>query len=70
MTKARDHLTSTKPIKFNDTRIELEANGDFTLRQDTHVGGINFVKIFDASTTSSQEVVYTKLCSKDLYIVQ
>ena len=70
MTKARDHLTSTKPIKFNGTRIELEANGDFTLRQDTHVGGINFVKKLDASTTSSRGVVRTKLFSKDQYIAQ
>ena len=70
MTKARDHLTSTKPIKFNSIRIELEANGDLTLRQDTHVGGINIVNKSDASTTSSRGVVRTKLSSKDQYIAQ
>ena len=70
ITKAQDHLTSTKPIKFNGTRIELEASEDLTLRQDTHVGGIELVKKFDASTTSSRGVVRTKLSSKDQYIAQ
>ena len=70
MTKARDHLTSSKPIKFNGTKIELALNGNLTLKPNTHIGSIGLVKKLDASTTSSRGVLRTKLSSKDQYVAQ
>ena len=68
MTKAREHLIITKPIKFNDTKIELESNGNIILRQKTYIGGILTVKAFNTSTVSSQGMVRPKLLPKKQYI--
>ena len=70
LTKKRDHLTITKSIKFNGTKIELMSDGSIILEHKTHIGGISLVKDSEASITSSRGIVRTKLSSKEQYIAQ
>ena len=68
MTKNRECLTKTKLIKFNDTIIELTANGKLIMSLNMQVFNISLVKNLDASTTSSRSVIHTGLSPKDQYV--
>lgn len=70
MSKDRDHLTIDKSIKFNGAMIELELNGDVTLKQKTHIAGISLVTKSEASTVSTRGVICTKLSPKEQYVAQ
>ena len=70
MNKARSHLTSTIPIKFNGTKIELALNGDLILNQKAYISGISLVKKVDASTTSFWGLVCIALSPKEQYVAQ
>ncbi len=74
MIKAREQLTSTNPLKFNDTRIErLESNetGIIYFRQETHIQGIQLIDSVESTIiTSARSKVRIKLILRDQYIAQ
>lgn len=70
MSKDQNYFTIDKSIKFNGTMIELELNGDVTLKQKTHITGISLVTKFEASIVSTKSVIHINLLSKEQYIAQ
>ena len=55
---------------FNGIKIELQADGDITLRQKSCMGDISLIQSHDASSTSAKDVVRTKLSPKEQYVAQ
>ena len=76
LTKSRNCLTTIEAIKFNELKIELHfssnesSHAHITLRQETHVGEISFIKRFCISFISIRNVVKENLIIKNQYIVQ
>ncbi len=72
MTKAREQLTSTNPLKFNGTRIErIGPDGVIYFRQETHIQGIQLVNSTESTIiTSARGKIRAMLILRDQYIAQ
>jgi hypothetical protein len=74
MTKTREQLTSTNPLKFNDTRIErLEPNeiGIIYFRQETHIQDIQLIDSVESTIiTNARDKVRIKLTPRKQYVAQ
>ena len=68
MTKDRECLTETKPIKFNDIIIELTADGKLMMSPGMQIFNIFLIKNLNASTISSRNVTRTELSPKNQYV--
>ena len=69
MTKDREHLTSSHPLKFNRVQIKLDSEG-IVLTKESHVGGILSITNRDVDSTSSRGITRKKLSPKEQYLVQ
>ena len=69
MTKDREYLTYTPPIKFNGTQIKLDSDG-IVLTKESHVGVVFLVTDDDADSTSSRGITKKKLSPKEQYLAQ
>ncbi len=69
MTKDREYLTYTPPIKFNGAQIKLDSDG-IVLTKESNVGGIFLVTDHDADSTSSRGITKKKLSPKEQYLAQ
>ena len=67
ITKDREHLTSTQPLKFNGAQIKLDSEV-IVLTKKSHVGGILLVTDHDVDSTSSREITRKKLLPKEQYL--
>lgn len=70
MSKDRNHLTTNKPIKFNEALIELTSEGNLTLKQETQIAEISLVRNLMVSMTSAQGVICIELSFKEQYVAQ
>jgi hypothetical protein len=73
MIKTREQLTSTNPLKFNDTRIErLESNeiDIIYFRQETHIQGIQLIQLIESIITSARDKIRVMLILRNQYIAQ
>ncbi len=72
MTKTREQLTPTNPLKFNDTQIErIDPNGAIYFRQQTHIQGIQLINSAESTTiTSARGKIRAMLTPRDQYIAQ
>jgi hypothetical protein len=72
MIKAREQLTFTNSLKFNDTRIErIESNDIIYFRQETHIQDIQLIDSVESTIiTSAQDKVRIKLTFRNQYIAQ
>ena len=69
MTKDREYLTLTYPLKFNGTQIKLDLNC-IVLTKESHVKGIFPVTGHATESTSSKEITRKKLSPKEQYLAQ
>ena len=69
MTKDREHLTSSHPLKFNGAQIKLDSE-EIVLTKESHVNGILPVTNRDIDSTSSRGITRKKLSPKEQYLVQ
>ena len=64
MTKDREYLTFTQPLKFNRAQIKLDSEG-IVLTKESHVGGIFLVTDHNADSTCSRGITKKKLSPKE-----
>lgn len=69
MTKPRECLNASHPIKFNGVKIKLESDGSIYLNHESHAS-VQPVKTYDTSSISSRGIVREKLTPKEQYLAQ
>ena len=69
MTKPREQLDVTHPIKFNGVKIKLGEDGSLYLNHESHAL-VQPVKQSDSSSTSARGVVRERLTPKEQYLAQ
>ena len=67
MTKEREYVTHTYPLKFNSAQIKLDSNG-IVLMKESHIGGIFPVTDNITDSTSSKGIIRKKLSPKEHYL--
>jgi phosphoenolpyruvate synthase/pyruvate phosphate dikinase len=73
MIKSREKLISNNALKFNDTRIErLESNEIEIIyfRQETHIQGIQLIKVEFTIITGVRDKIRAMLILRNQYIAQ
>ena len=69
LTKEREELTATNPIKFNRGQLTLKGNS-LTLNQMQHCQNLRAVSLETVDLTSAQGVVRKQIPTKEQYVVQ
>lgn len=63
MTKNKEYLNSTTPLKLNGIQIKLDSNGTVAI-EESYIGGILLIIDYDINFTSSKEITRKKLLLK------
>ena len=67
MTKDREFLTFSHPLKFNGVQINLDLKR-IVLSKESHVGDIFFITNHDVDSTNSRGITRKKLSPKEQYL--
>jgi hypothetical protein len=70
LSKDRQELTTTTPIKFNGGEITLETNGAILFNQVKQCEGIKLVNLKNVDLTSTKGTVRKAVTPKDQYVAQ